>query len=168
MIRPTMAWESAVQRLDEGGKAFTKGAEILRQFASVTEAELAAGKPVPTREFSAVAALAEETALRLLDRAAKEAEAAEQTAAAFVGGPGAEQLGEALRRHAASVAGLRTQAAEFVAFSRRVASLPVVEELESSELMPHGGSTAGVEGTGCRESRTRRPNARYLGPDWSS
>ncbi|XBJ02721.1 hypothetical protein VPH35_022033 [Triticum aestivum] len=168
MVRPTMAWESAVQTLDEGGKAFTKGAEILRQFASVTEAEVAAGKPVPAREFDAVAALAEETALRLLDRAAKEAEAGEQTAAAFVRRPGAKKLAEARRRHAASAAGLRTQAAEFAAFRRRMASLPVVEELESSELGPRGGSTAGVEGTERKEARTRKPNARYLEDEWSS
>lgn len=168
MIRPTMAWEKAVQRFAKGEKAFTEGAEILRLVAAVTEADLAAGKLVPTREFAAATALAEETALRLLDRAGKEAEAAEHTAAAFVGRPGAEQLVEALRRHAASVARLRTQTAEFAAFTRRMASLPVVEELESLELRQRGGLTAGVEGSGRREPRTRRPNARYFGPDWSS
>ncbi|XBI92892.1 hypothetical protein VPH35_029858 [Triticum aestivum] len=168
MIRPTMAWEKAVRRFDKGEKAFTEGAEILRLAAAVTEADLAAGKLVPTREFVAATALAEETALRLLHRAEEEVEDAEHTAAAFVGRPGAEKLVEPLQRHAASVARLRTQAAEFAAFTRRMASLPVMEELDSSEFRPRGGLTAGVEGSGRREPRTRRPNARYFGPDWSS
>ncbi|KAI5014593.1 hypothetical protein ZWY2020_055983 [Hordeum vulgare] len=155
MIRPRFA---------KGEKELTEGAETLRlAAAAVTEADLAAGKLVPTREFPAVTAQAEETALRLLDRAAKEAEDAEHTAAAFVGRPGAKHLVEPLRTHAASIARLRTQAAEFAAFTRRMASLPDAEELESSESRSPQVSTAGR-----REPRTRKPNATYFGADWSS
>ncbi|CAM0904151.1 unnamed protein product [Alopecurus aequalis] len=168
-----MAWEEIVQRHAEVDKSVAKGVEVMRLVAAVTEADLASGDQVPTREFVALTALAEATALRLLDTAASAAESAEQTASSFVGRPDAETLVEALRRHAASLEGLRTQAAEFAVATRRMASLPVVEEEhESSETRPlrrkRRALGAGRRRIRTRESRKRKRNGKYFSPERST
>lgn len=187
-----MAWEGELQRgakWDDSSVVTTKAdAEVLLQFvaAAVTEAGLASGDVVATPELAAMAAFAEAAALRLADRMTETVGRVERKAAAyFAGKPGgvaeAEPLAEALGRCAASVARLRTQAAQFAASARRMASrraaVEEAEEFESSEMSGSPPqetrtgerSAAGVdEGFGRRGGRKRKRNGRYFGPDWSS
>ena len=73
----------------------------------------------------------EETALQLLHKTAAAAVSFEKSAASFVASPGAEQLVEALRRQAVFFERLRTEAAEFIAATRKLAGFTPADAWDS-------------------------------------
>jgi hypothetical protein len=128
--------------------------EVMRLFMLATAEMLSSGELTPgDPEWKAIAARAEAFGLEMLGKAAGSVETFTRMAAKFAAMPGGEAVAEAHRRMAVSAVALGARAEEYVAFMRGVGALA------DSDSDSTGRPAV---------RRSRRPNARYFGPEWSN
>ena len=149
-----MAFEELLQLLSKTEAVDAKQDEVMRLFMLATAESLASGELTPgDPEWKAIAARGEALGLEVLAKAAGSVETFTRMAAEFAGRPGGEAVAEAHRRLAVSAVALEARAEEYVAFMRGVGA-----------LADSGSDSAGRPAA----RRSRRPNSRYFGPEWSN
>ncbi|KAG0522205.1 hypothetical protein BDA96_07G016500 [Sorghum bicolor] len=151
-----MAFEELLQLLSKSEAVDAKQDEVMRLFMLATAETVASGDLTPgDPEWKAIAARAEALGLQLLAKAAGSVERFTRMAAEYAASPGGEAVAEAYRRLAASAVALAARAEEYVAFMRDVAVLADSDSESDSDGRPAA-------------RRSRRPNARYFGPEWTN
>lgn len=151
-----MAFEELLQLLSKSEAVDAKQDEVMRLFMLATAETVASGDLTPgDPEWKAIAARGEALGLQLLAKAAGSVERFTRMAAEYAAMPGGEAVAEAHRRLAASAVALAARAEEYVAFMRDVAVLADSDSESDSDGRPAA-------------RRSRRPNARYFGPEWTN
>ncbi|KAK3120861.1 hypothetical protein QOZ80_8BG0642780 [Eleusine coracana subsp. coracana] len=157
-----MAFEEELRLLAEHE---AKEAEAMRLLMLAITESLASGKIVPTDpEVKVMATRSRTLGLEVLARTEASAERFAQKAEAYAAVPGGEVVAAAMRAQAANAAAFKTRVEDFVGYMLAVASLSSTSTHRDDDAVSHEEEEAGCP----HVPRSRKPNPKYYGPEWTN